>query len=113
MTVCSQRTSPIPTTVYHRGISPTLPAPRPAAASTWSEPADTGSTHTGRNSTTLDDWLYLGHRPSKESPMVDRYTIRETDQHQFVVVDRMSGKVHSRPFATYLDAWNYIRSMCK
>lgn len=45
--------------------------------------------------------------------MVDRYTIRETDQHQFVVVDRMSGKVHSRPFATYLDAWNYIRSMCK
>ena len=24
--------------------------------------------HTGRNSTTLDDWLYLGHRPGRQWP---------------------------------------------
>lgn len=43
--------------------------------------------------------------------MNDRLMIRETDDHCFVVVDRMTGKTVSRKFATYLDAWNYIRSL--
>ena len=41
---------------------------------------------------------------------VDRYVIVETDNFRFVVKDRMTGEVRSREFATYLDAWNFIRS---
>lgn len=39
--------------------------------------------------------------------------IRETDDHGYVVVDRMTGAIVSGPFRHYSAVWNFIRSLRK